>query len=185
MKASDLEEFGYKPTKFTASNEWHGEKDPLPESVEFFASMGSRLTVVDFAPMMGMEKIVNLNYPHDLGQFDLVIDPGTLEHCFNIGQAFMNAANAVRVGGRIFHISPMSMLNHGFYNLNPTLFHDFYTQNGWDLEMKVLPNASPAVMSTKRFDMTTEYLIRAMARRNTSAALKMPIQTKYLDKVKS
>ena len=29
------------------------------------------------------------------------------------------------------------MINHGFFNLNPTFFADFYTQNGFELELFV------------------------------------------------
>ena len=66
-----------------------------------------------------------------------MIDAGTIEHCFNIAQAILNAAQAVAPGGHVFHAPPMTMLNHGFYNLNPTLFHDFYGQNGWTVERLV------------------------------------------------
>jgi hypothetical protein len=114
-----------------------------------------------------------------------VIDPGTLEHCFNIGQAMMNAANAVKPGGRIFHISPMTMVNHGFYNLCPTMFHDFYQQNGWEMEsFAVVAMADPVCTMTDRFTTAQEHLIRAVAKRKTGAALHFPIQSKYLQKHK-
>ena len=116
------EMFGYMPSKFTDANKWHGFKDPLPDTEELFDHLGAKLTVVDFTKDRGMETIADLNYPQEFGKFDLVIDPGTLEHCFNIAQAFVNAAASVKVGGRIFHLSPMTMINHGFYNLCPTLF---------------------------------------------------------------
>jgi len=178
--------FGYKPQKFTNANQWHGLKDKLPETLEFFERLESKLTVVDFTKDHGMEIIADLNYPQDFGEFDLVIDPGTLEHCFNIGQAFLTAASSVKVGGAIFHISPMTMLNHGFYNLNPTLFHDFYVQNGWEIsEMKIVPSHMPQVMITKRFDTYVEHTIRVLALRKKDGHLKMPIQTKYLEKLQA
>jgi len=179
----DIEKlFGYKPTEFTKANEWHGREDPLPETFELFDHLGARLTVVDFTPDRGVEQIADLNYPHDLGKFDLVIDAGTLEHCFNIGQAWTNAAGAVKVGGHIYHISPMNMPNHGFYSLSPTVFHDFYSQNGWHCEMKIL--ARPMYFNTTgRFMVTTEHLVSCLARRNHSEPFKMPIQTKYLEKM--
>ena len=185
--ADEIEKlFGYKPTKFTDAHEWHKVKNPFPETIELFEAIGAKAMIVDFTAERGIEKIADLNHPHDLGKFDLVIDPGTLEHCFNIGQAFLNAANAVRQGGNIFHISPMTMLNHAFWSLNPTTFHDFYGQNGWTItELKVLPVAAPFVSSTERFDMHTEYLIRCLARRDTNRPLRWPIQTKYLKKMAS
>ena len=171
--------FGYKPTRFTQAHKRHGRPDPLPDSEELFEFLGVRLTVVDFVKVRGMEIVANLNEVHELGQFDLVIDPGTLEHCFNIGQAMMNAANAVKLGGSILHLSPMNMPNHGFYNLSPTLYHDFYTQNGWSIDLKVI--ATPFKVSlTDRFVVTSESLLRCIAQKHDDSPLKMPIQTKYL-----
>ena len=185
VTAAELEKlFNYKPTRFTKANDWHGKKDPLPETEELFERLGVSLTVVDFVQERGTERIANLNEPHDLGKFDLVIDPGTLEHCFNIGQAFLNAANAVRAGGHIFHLSPMTMMNHGFYNLNLTLFSDFYSQNDWTIhDLKVIANPF-AVDVVNRFIPYTEHIVRCLAERETEETLKMPIQTKYLKKVR-
>jgi hypothetical protein len=187
-RAKDIKRlFGYEPTKFNeAAKEWHGLQEAAPDTLELMEAIGSQMTVVDFTDDRGCEVIADLNEPHVLGKFDLVLDPGTLEHCFNIGQAFLNAANAVKVGGRIFHTSPMSMLNHGFYNLCPTLFHDFYKQNGWELaELLVVPFREPECRATGRFDTHTEHMLRVMAHRRTDAPLVMPIQTKYLQKLEA
>jgi SAM-dependent methyltransferase len=178
--AAEIEKlFGYKPTRFTEANKRHGRPDPLPDSEELFERLGVKLSVVDFVKVRGMEKVANLNEVHNLGQFDLVIDPGTLEHCFNIGQALMNAANAVKLGGYILHLSPMNMPNHGFYNLSPTLYHDFYSQNGWSVDLKVIANPFK-VSLTERFVVTSEQLLRCVAQKHDDSPLKMPIQTKYL-----
>lgn len=176
--------FGFGPTKFDGENNlWHGNKEPLPDALELFSALGIELTVVDYTRDRDMEVIADLNYPHDFGKFDLVIDPGTLEHCFNIGQAFLNAANAVKAGGAILHLSPMTMLNHGFYNLSPTLFHDFYFQNGWDVkDLAIIPFVKPKIHATNRFSMFQEYLARVIAVRGTEDPLKYPTQTKYLKK---
>lgn len=180
---TDLENlFGYKPTEFTKANEWHGRPEPLPETFELFDHLGAKLTIVDFTQDRGMEKIADLNYPHDLGKFDLVIDAGTLEHCFNIGQAWVNAASAVKVGGHIYHISPMNMPNHGFYSLSPTVFHDFYGQNGWECEMKIFVRPMN-FNTTGRFVVTTEHLVSCLAKRLSEEPFRMPIQTKYLEKM--
>lgn len=177
--------FGVKVEKLTDANEWHGVRDKLPDTIEFFQSMGAKLSIVDFTQDRGMEVVANLNDPHDLGKFDLVIDPGTLEHCFNIGQAILNAANAVKVGGRLFHLSPLNMANHGFFNICPTMYHDFYSQNGWSAEMAVIPARDIPAHQTERFNAFVEYLVRCMATRNSDAPLKFPIQTKYLKKMRN
>lgn len=184
--ADDVEQlFGYTPTRFTKAAEWHGRRDPMPDTEELFEHLDAKLTVVDFTQDRGMEKIADLNNPHDLGKFDLVIDPGTLEHCFNIGQAFFNAANAVKAGGYIFHISPMSMMNHGFYNLCPTLYHDFYSQNHWRLDEIKFIQVPYAIDAVNRFHLSTEYIIRCLVQRMEEEPLRMPIQTKYLKKMRA
>ncbi len=175
--------FGYKPAKFNNEGGWHGKQFPLPQTEELFAKLDAKLTVVDFTAERGIEIIADLNYPHDLGQFDVVIDPGTLEHCFNIGQAMMNAANAVKLGGVLLHLSPMLMMNHGFYNLCPTLFNDFYEQNGWEVEIAMVPQQIGKLEATGRFALQQEYLLRCLATRRSAEPLHYCVQTKYLNKM--
>lgn len=59
-------------------------------------------------------------------QYQLVIDTGTLEHCFNVGQAFMNVAVSVSIGGVILQAAPLNRFNHGFWSFSPTADHDFF-----------------------------------------------------------
>src|SRR5687767_7237413 len=71
---------------------WHGVPagTRIPDSQQFFALLGYDLEVLDIAPARGGELIHDLNQPVPLqllGRFAMVIDPGTLEHCFNIAQA--------------------------------------------------------------------------------------------------
>ena len=175
--------FGVRVTRFTDFGRWHGVDFPLPETLEVFGAIGTQLVCVDIRQSRGVERVVDLNYPCDLGSFDLVIDAGTIEHCFNIGQAMLNAAQAVAVGGHVFHTPPMTMLNHGFYNLNPTLFHDFYVQNGWTLEVLMggTRQGKFKVHPTARFAGPAEALLYCLARREHDGALAFPTQTKYLD----
>ena len=173
--------FGFKVEGLTNQNIRHRVKFELPETFEVFEKLGASFECVDITKVTGREKIVDLNYPVDLGKYDIVIDPGTLEHCFNIGQAMMNCAQAVKSGGRVFHISPVNMVNHGFYNICPTLMHDFYGQNGWEIETLEMLNASKIKYTdTGRFGVSMEYILCCMARRKTEAALKFPTQHKYL-----
>lgn len=192
-KADVQEMFGYTPQRFTNRNIAHGLKDPLPETADVFRSVCAFFECVDVARLTEIERIVDLNYPAALGEFDLVIDPGTTEHCFNIGQALMNAANAVVPGGRIMHLSPMTMVNHGFYNLCPTLFKDFYEQNGWTVEClkahvrkgddHYLGDIGDKAAARLRFD--PEYGLCVLAHRTSSAPLKFPVQRKYAEMLKA
>jgi SAM-dependent methyltransferase len=69
-------------------------------------------------------------------KFDVVYDGGTIEHVFNIVNAFKNIANMVRKGGIIIHHTPANnYTNHGFYQPSPTLFKDFYEANGFKVEV--------------------------------------------------
>ena len=178
------EVLGITPVKFTERGKVHGYNFPLPESYSLFEKLGSELTCIDVVQITGKEKIVDLNYQHDLGKYDLVIDPGTCEHCFNIGQALFNCAHAVKDKGHIFHINPMNVMNHGFYNICPTLMHDFYEQNGWTVKMlDAVPMHPLEFHLTKRFYDGIEYNIYTLAERKGERAMQFPIQDKYYKRV--
>lgn len=174
--------FGIQPTRFTSHGDWHGMRIPIPETEEVFSLLGSSFDCVDIVASRGKERILDLNYPQDLGQYDLVIDAGTIEHCFNIGQAMFNAANAVKTGGRIFHGPPLTMLNHGFFCIMPTMLHDFYIQNGWEIELMQISHNQKLhdCPRTGRFKAPPEASVFCLAKRLSSAGLVFPIQSKYL-----
>lgn len=67
--------------------------------------------------------------------FDVVLDSGTIEHVFNIGQAMSHCLKMTRSGGRIIHLTPSSnAVNHGLYSISPTLYADFYSASGCTVE---------------------------------------------------
>lgn len=75
----------------------------------------------------------DLNTPIKFAEpYDLVVDIGTVEHIFNVARAIQTIIEATRVGGYVFHLSPMNWINHGFYNLGPTFFYDVYRVNGFE-----------------------------------------------------
>lgn len=170
-------------TKLTNRGEWHKIKHQIPETQEVFKLLNSTFECCDIVQDFGIEKVVDLNYPHDLGKFTLVIDPGTIEHCFNIGQAVMNAANAVIPGGHIIHTPPMTLMNHGFWNVCPTALWDFYEQNGWTIKtfMAIVTN-DIRLHTLNRFLPVPEYSLLCIAQRNTLNQLKWPMQAKYVKK---
>ena len=112
---------GYPEFKF-------GEEE---DAYKLFEGIGSELICIDHRKFDGREVVANLNWPHDLGQFDLVLDHGTLEHCANIGQALKTAVQSVKVDGHIIHVAPVTMVNHGYWNFCPIFFKDFYHINGF------------------------------------------------------
>jgi hypothetical protein len=87
--------------------------------------------IVDLIAHKGCERIVDLNEPQEWPRrYGMVINPGTLEHCFNLGQAWANAWAAVDLLGLMMHIAPATMLNHGYWNVSPVAFRDWLNMNG-------------------------------------------------------
>lgn len=85
--------------------QWHKAEDTTDQIVEttsLFAAQGMQLEVSDIAEARGGEFVLDLNYPCNPalhGRYDLLVDSGTLKHCFNIGQTARNMARMVGVGG--------------------------------------------------------------------------------------
>jgi hypothetical protein len=101
---------------------------------QFFQLLGfASLEALDFADFEGAEITHDLNRPVPqelVGRYDLIVDAGTTEHVFDVRQALVNYASMLKTGGRIFHSSPANnQLNHGFYQLSPGLYFDFYASN--------------------------------------------------------
>jgi hypothetical protein len=111
---------------------------PLPvEFARIIQMLGlGNLTVLDVSANEKPDVVANLNdpVPRELcGNFGLIVDGGTLEHVFDIRQGIMNTANMLRPGGRVVHYSPVNnYVNHGFVQLSPTFYHDYYTANGFE-----------------------------------------------------
>jgi SAM-dependent methyltransferase len=99
------------------------------------------LTVFDFTKYEGSEVKHDFNFPlpeDHRDRYDVVIDFGTCEHIFNLAQALVNVHAMLRLGGRVYHCGPLCWPNHGFYGYNPTLFADFYEDNGCEIENMIL-----------------------------------------------
>lgn len=101
----------------------------------FFGMMG----IGDYADMDKLEDdspiiLHDLNEPVTdelVDRFNVVIDGGTLEHIFDVRQTLENVVRLCRVGGHVVHLNPCVFLDHGFFGLNPCLYHDFYRANGF------------------------------------------------------
>jgi hypothetical protein len=62
-----------------------------------------------------------------------VLDAGTVEHVLNVAQCLTTIHDLTRPGGTIIHISPVTWLNHAFYNFNPVLFKRIAKVNDYDI----------------------------------------------------
>jgi len=166
-----------------------GVGDPMLESLAFFRALGVEPEVVDVARLRGMERLVDLNspLPTDLARrFDLVVDTGTCEHCFNVGQAFLNACEALAGGGILVHAAPLTRVNHGFWNFSPTVYPDFFEANGFALQ--VLTGVAGDIASglrtfevdaVRRFDPPANSALYVVAERREVRDLHWPVQRKY------
>jgi SAM-dependent methyltransferase len=68
------------------------------------------------------------------GKYDLVFDGGTIEHIFDLPESLRNIFRLLKPGGLVVHSAPSSNhVDHGFYMFSPTLFHDWYTVNGFEI----------------------------------------------------
>jgi hypothetical protein len=172
---------------------WHqvaGGQSKVVDSAHFFALLGYDLEVLDIAQARGGEILHDLNHPVPQRlhrRYALVIDPGTLEHCFDIAQAAKNIVEMVAAGGCVFHGNPLNMFNHGFYNLSPTWYHDFYAANGFALvRMQAIADAVGAsrrieVPATARFGgMPENCALYVLARRTEDVPVRWPMQSKYV-----
>lgn len=97
--------------------------------------------------------IMDLNIPVDdkyRNKFDVILDIGTLEHVFNIPQAFKNIKMMLKPGGVIILGYPSSnFINHGFYQICPTLLYDYFSANGFDNFSCFILNGSNLIYEKK------------------------------------
>jgi len=170
-------------------SKYHNWSGPTSDTEAVFKAVGLDAVYVDISSSRGIERIVDLNteLPDDLaGQFDIVLDPGTLEHCFNIGQAFRNILKALKPKGTVIHVNPVSMINHGFWNLSPTAYYDWYTDNGFDSVLvrviwgKINQRGVQQLHPIKRYQLPPEASCFVTAHRSTIKADPIwPVQSKY------
>ena len=182
------------PTRDDARAVWAyhglaGVEDPLYETIAFFNALGVEAHAIDVARVRGGETLVDLNapLPRELARrHDLVVDTGTCEHCFNVGQAFMNACEALAEGGILVHAAPLTRVNHGFWNFSPTVYPDFMEANGFHLQ--VLTGVAGdlaggmrtfAVDPVARFDPPPNAALYVIAERREVRDLRWPVQRKY------
>lgn len=164
-----------------------GEELVLSAKV-LFEALGASLNVVDVRYLRGVDIIADLNSPVDLGSYDLVVDPGTTEHCFNVAQALQNVAQAVKVGGFVWHVVPLADWNQGFWNFSPTAFAHFYArENGfmiWELFASERQNHHIPVSANGKFRISNsgrKLYLHCIAKRLDRVPISYPMQAKYED----
>lgn len=106
----------------------------------FVKVMGGTTTdSLDISDYEGATVLLDMNAPIDArfkGQYDTIIDSGTLEHIFNFPIAIKNCMELLAVNGRMIMITPTNnFLGHGFYQFSPELFYRvFNKENGFAID---------------------------------------------------
>ena len=120
------------------------------------------------------------------GKYDLLVDGGTMEHCFNIKEVLSNSVRLLKLGGYVHLINPTSgCIDHGFYQFSPTLFLDFFSANGFEeMEMNILVGNKYLINYDSNY-LPCDYLgydglINFMAKKTKEVdEIRMPIQNYY------
>ena len=187
----DVSKLEYRPESSRICKRHGLEYRQVPDADSLFGLYGGLLDVYDIVSERGCEIACDLNVPlpdSACEQYDYVLDVGTLEHCFNVAQALVNAAAMLKVGGLIIHENPFNVGNHGFWGINPTLYHDFYTDNGFEVVECRLCRGDESVElpPTRRFIYTdTEANTFFIARRLEVRDFVFPTQSKYRPKART
>lgn len=172
---------------------WHGlqaQMSRVAETESVFRALGLESDFVDIVASRGKEIVLDLNDPAPAelaGKYDLVYDGGTMEHCFNVGQVMRNITAFAKVGGYILHVNPFNYYNHGFFNFNPTFYHDWYSQNGHAVVTPCYAMSGPVLESrlstldpVRPFqDAPTRAVILVAAQKLSDAPAHWPMQAKY------
>jgi SAM-dependent methyltransferase len=98
-----------------------------------------RVASLDFSDYEGATFVADLNQPISIEDtFDTVIDSGSLEHVFDVANAFRNTINLCKMGGRVFHFLPVNNLNgHGFWQFSSDLIYSIYSEENGFAETEV------------------------------------------------
>lgn len=115
----------------------------------FFALLGAKqISSLDVSHFEGATYVQDLNIPLADGlsqRFSNVYDGGTLEHVFNLPQAFKNCMEMVRVGGHFTQLTVANnFMGHGFWQISPELIYRvFAPSNGFQIECVLLHEVAP------------------------------------------
>jgi hypothetical protein len=121
-----------------------------------FALLGAKqVSSVDASDYEQATDVHDFNQPLPTSlanRFSVVHDGGTIEHVFNILQAFKNCMEMVRVGGHFIQVNVANnYMGHGFWQFCPELIYRIFSrENGFQIKA-VLMHKSNVVRSRASF----------------------------------
>lgn len=119
----------------------------------FFKALGfTTVKSMDCSDYEGADYIWDMNnvVPEEYHErFDVIFDEGTCEHIFHIPNFLTSICLILKKGGRVIHDTPTAgLIDHGFYNISPTLYYDFYKANDFEInKISLFKQASHLVVS--------------------------------------
>ena len=140
------------PKDFDTKNKiksWIGTKQKNNINIKTLLKLfgAKNTTVCDFSSYESPDVTIDLNYKVNnshINKYDLILDFGTLEHIFDVPQALENYIRMTKKNGHIIICSPCSnMIDHSFYMFSPTLFFDYFKNNGFEIYKCFLKTRSP------------------------------------------
>jgi SAM-dependent methyltransferase len=174
--------------------------ETFPYSDGLLRALGARqLDAIDVSAYEHASILADMNRPlpdslHS--RFTTVIDGGTLEHIFDVPQAFRNVAALLRVGGHFISVNGTNnFMGHGFYQFSPELFFRVLSaDNGFELDTLVLSEthrdsywyeaADPAIVRARVEVVNghpTYVMVRARKVADTPLFAAIPQQSDYRD----
>lgn len=139
------------------------------------------ITVFDIEQVRGIEKFLDLNLPlpeEYKNMFDIVIDASVQEHCFNIAMAFKNLCELTKLNGVVSTVTPIYMLNHGYYNVNPIMPRDGFIHNGFDIIHKnVMSISGEEIFGFTRKSNPIKHFNLLTAKKTKDIPFTFPLQT--------
>lgn len=105
----------------------------------FFHGLGATevhsLDASDYEDATIVHDLNNPISPNLFGQYDSVVDGGTLEHVFDFPRAIQSCMRMVAPGGHYIGLTPANnLMGHGFYQFSPELYFRIFTpENGFEL----------------------------------------------------
>jgi SAM-dependent methyltransferase len=166
------------PIRFKAPFRSNYENRNLMPFKDFFLIWGIKnVQVMDIDEYEGADHLFDLNQPECPSglhsKFDLIVDGGSLEHCFNLPNALNSIGTMLRENGVVFHTNPANlMIDHGFFQISPTLYSDYYAAAGFDLLYGGLSHTSTKIFTDVKIDEYSSDIYRSKS--GSSRASKLP-----------
>lgn len=166
----------------------------------FFKELGfEKCITLDVSDYEGAEIIHNLNDSNLPDKYhnvaDLIIDGGTFEHVFNLPNALECTFKLLNKNGVICHLNPSNgYLDHGFYQISPTFYYDYYKENEYSILSGNVLNRYKGEVSSEPYltdiyrnkgmfyslnKLTRASLLFCVKKIEKSTYNKIPIQTYY------